>query len=420
MVVRHFRFLRHEKGLNASVKDPNVAKELAEVIRARVRDIIGCEVSIGISHNVLLAHVVTRKAKPAGSYHIFPDEAAEILAPLNIKDIRGFGGSTRSKVAAKFSATALGDLAKRYKGELCDVYGKKTRETFCKTIRGIDDTKIESDRVRKSVSCEINYGIRFENQEEAEICEKTGDATITPGQSLQFKKLENKTPSTPPKRQTPQPILQVKPPSQELEQQEDKAFDLVLPSFPQVDTSVLAELPEDIRRELEQAYGQKGKGTSLPPVAGPSRIPDTFHNVSPTKSIAGVNTGKPSPNLSRITRQLVPKFRPSVSPSKPVRPMFARCNAPPSKNGVYVSPAELKLLNIDAEVWDYLPVEVQREQLAALRTTNIGKGMAIRGSMSTQAKQERILQRWRVPPRASNSLITGTGNHSKGHRRNRG
>ncbi|KIJ38113.1 hypothetical protein M422DRAFT_259261 [Sphaerobolus stellatus SS14] len=33
--------------------------------------------------------------------------------------------------------------------------------------------------------------------------------------------------------------------------------------------------------------------------------------------------------------------------------------------------------------------------------------MAIRASMSTQAKQERILQRWRAP-RASNSLITGT------------
>jgi DNA repair protein REV1 len=81
---------------------------------------------------------------------------SEILAPLDIEDLRGFGWSTRSKVEAKFGVTTLGELAKRPKGALCDALGKKTGETLWKAIRGIDDTKIESDRVRKSVSCEIN------------------------------------------------------------------------------------------------------------------------------------------------------------------------------------------------------------------------------------------------------------------------
>lgn len=114
------------------------------------------KVSIGISHNILLARVATRRAKPAGSYHIQPDEVSNILAPLDIEDLRGFGWSTRSKVKAKFGVTTLGELAKRPKGSLCDALGKKTGETLWKAVRGIDDTKIESDRVRKSVSCEIN------------------------------------------------------------------------------------------------------------------------------------------------------------------------------------------------------------------------------------------------------------------------
>jgi len=113
-------------------------------------------VSIGISHNILLARVATRRAKPAGSFHLFLEEAQYILAPLDIKDIRGFGWSTRKRVAENFGVTTLGELSKRSKGELCDLLGKKTGETLWKAIRGIDDTKIESDRVRKSVSCEIN------------------------------------------------------------------------------------------------------------------------------------------------------------------------------------------------------------------------------------------------------------------------
>jgi len=113
-------------------------------------------VSIGISHNILLARLATKRAKPAGSYHILPKEVSSILAPLDIEDIRGFGCSIRSKVAAKFGVTTLGKLEKQPKGALMNALGNKIGEILWKAIRGIDDTKIESNRVRKSVSCEIN------------------------------------------------------------------------------------------------------------------------------------------------------------------------------------------------------------------------------------------------------------------------
>lgn len=70
---------------------------------------------------------------------------------------------------------------------MIDALGKATGETLYNALRGIDDKKLESDKPRKSVSCEINvsvnlyswckvlncgsimqYGIRFENNDQAE------------------------------------------------------------------------------------------------------------------------------------------------------------------------------------------------------------------------------------------------------------
>ena len=114
------------------------------------------KVSIGISHNILLARLATRHAKPAGSYHLVPAEISEFLAPLDIADLHGFGWSSKQKAIAKLGVSTLGELAKKSKGTLISVLGKSTGETLYNAVRGIDDKKLESDKPRKSVSCEIN------------------------------------------------------------------------------------------------------------------------------------------------------------------------------------------------------------------------------------------------------------------------
>ncbi|EJF62757.1 DNA repair protein [Dichomitus squalens LYAD-421 SS1] len=144
------------------------AKDFAESIRAQVRKVTGCEVSIGIAHNIMLARVASRKAKPGGSYHLRPEDVAEQLAPLDIDALHGFGYSTRQKAEEKLGTANLGQLMKKSRAVLCEALGKGTGETLYKALRGIDDRRLESDKPRKSVSCDINYGIRFENNEQAE------------------------------------------------------------------------------------------------------------------------------------------------------------------------------------------------------------------------------------------------------------
>ncbi|TFK61442.1 DNA repair protein [Pluteus cervinus] len=145
------------------------AKDLAELIRTEIRQETSCEVSIGISHNILLARLATRKAKPAQSYHLLPAEVSSILAPLSISDLHGFGHSIKQKAQEKLGATTLGELAKNSKAVLCDALGPGNGEKLYNAIRGVDDKQLESDKPRKSVSCEINYGIRFEDNEQAEV-----------------------------------------------------------------------------------------------------------------------------------------------------------------------------------------------------------------------------------------------------------
>jgi len=109
-----------------------------------------------VSHNILLARLATRRAKPAGSYHLVPEDVPEFLASLSIADLHGFGSSAMQKAQEKLGATKLGELVHKSKALLCDALGKSTGETLYNAIRGIDDKKLESDKPRKSVSCEIN------------------------------------------------------------------------------------------------------------------------------------------------------------------------------------------------------------------------------------------------------------------------
>lgn len=156
---------------DSSPVDP--AKDFAEAIRRQVKTATGCEgevrlpvisvstthvpvVSIGIAHNAMLARLASRRAKPAGSCHIFPQDVPTIIAPLDIDDLHGFGYATRQKAQEKLGTTILGELEKKSKATLCDALGKSTGETLYNAIRGIDGRKLQSDKPRKSVSCDIN------------------------------------------------------------------------------------------------------------------------------------------------------------------------------------------------------------------------------------------------------------------------
>ncbi|RKU42739.1 deoxycytidyl transferase [Coniochaeta pulveracea] len=148
-------------------REQEKADEIALQVRQRVKEKTGCDVSIGIGGNILLAKVALRKAKPAGQYQIRPEEVLDILGELKVEDLPGVAYSIGGKLE-EIGVKLVKDIRQTSKEKLISVLGPKTGEKLWEYSRGIDRTEVGEQTIRKSVSAEVNWGIRFINQEEAE------------------------------------------------------------------------------------------------------------------------------------------------------------------------------------------------------------------------------------------------------------
>lgn len=148
-------------------REQEKANELATELRAKIKDRTGCNVSVGIGGNILLAKVALRRAKPAGQYQIKPEEALDFLEELKVENLPGVAYSIGRKLE-EVGIKLVKDVRGVSKERLISVLGPKTGEKLWEYSRGIDRTEVGDQPVRKSVSAEINWGIRFINQPEAE------------------------------------------------------------------------------------------------------------------------------------------------------------------------------------------------------------------------------------------------------------
>jgi DNA repair protein REV1 len=161
------------------------ANEIATEIRKRVKKETGCDVSIGIGANILLAKVATRKAKPTGQYQILPEEVLEFIGSLPVQDLPGVAYSIGGKLE-QVGVKLVGDLRELTKEKLVTTLGPKTGQKMWDYSRGIDRTEVGEQVVRKSVSAEVNWGIRFTTQEQADefvqsLCEELQKRLLNEG-----------------------------------------------------------------------------------------------------------------------------------------------------------------------------------------------------------------------------------------------
>lgn len=143
------------------------ADETATDLRARIKSKTGCNVSVGIGGNILLAKVALRRAKPAGQYQIKPEEVLEFLGELKVEDLPGVAYSIGGKLE-EIGIRLVKDIRETSRERLVSVLGPKTGEKLWEYARGIDRVEVGDQPIRKSVSAEVNWGIRFLNQPEAE------------------------------------------------------------------------------------------------------------------------------------------------------------------------------------------------------------------------------------------------------------
>ncbi|WP_134767556.1 DNA polymerase IV [Nocardioides sp. 1609] len=72
--------------------------EIAERVRAVVRDEQGITCSVGIAATISVAKLASRRAKPDGVLVLPPDQVADYLAPLDVGELYGIGEKTRARL----------------------------------------------------------------------------------------------------------------------------------------------------------------------------------------------------------------------------------------------------------------------------------------------------------------------------------
>ncbi|KAF7895323.1 hypothetical protein EAF00_007137 [Botryotinia globosa] len=143
------------------------ADEIGNKLREVIKEKTGCNVSVGIGGNILLAKVALRKAKPAGQHQIKPEEVLDFIGELDVKNLPGVAYSIGGKLE-EIGVQFVKDVRLLSKDRLVTVLGPKTGERIWDYSRGIDKLEVGEQVIRKSVSAEVNWGIRFTSQTEAE------------------------------------------------------------------------------------------------------------------------------------------------------------------------------------------------------------------------------------------------------------
>ncbi|KAK8206777.1 deoxycytidyl transferase [Zalaria obscura] len=143
------------------------ADEIGQELRDKVLEVTGCNVSVGIGGNILLAKIALRKAKPAGQFQLKPEEILSFIGELEVQKLPGVAysiGGKLEEIGVKF----VKDIRGLTREKIMNTLGPKTGEKLWDYARGIDKTDVGDQVIRKSVSAEVNWGVRFENQEQVD------------------------------------------------------------------------------------------------------------------------------------------------------------------------------------------------------------------------------------------------------------
>ena len=95
----------------------------------------------------------------------FTLDAENFVRLQPVGDLPGVGRAMASKMT-KLCVATCGDLQAKPLSLLQKEFGAKQGASLYKLCRGEDDRPIDVCKVRKSVSVDVNYGIRFEKESE--------------------------------------------------------------------------------------------------------------------------------------------------------------------------------------------------------------------------------------------------------------
>jgi len=131
------------------------AWDIAKEIRARIFAETGLTASAGIAANKMLAKIASDWRKPNGQFAITPPDVEAFMRDLPVKKLWGVGPKSADRFAS-LGIHTCGDLQTIPLPEMATRMGRWGEELYS-LCRGIDDRRVEPNRIRKSISNERTY-----------------------------------------------------------------------------------------------------------------------------------------------------------------------------------------------------------------------------------------------------------------------
>lgn len=131
------------------------ATEIAQKIRAAIREETGLTASAGVSYNKFLAKLASDHRKPDGLFVIPPHMGPAFVEPLDVGRFHGVGPATREKMNRLGIVTGA-DLKAQPLVFLQEHFGKAGIYYFW-IARGVDHRPVRADRIRKSIGAENTF-----------------------------------------------------------------------------------------------------------------------------------------------------------------------------------------------------------------------------------------------------------------------
>ncbi len=128
---------------------------IAKEIRERILKEVGLTASAGISINKFIAKVASDYNKPNGQKTVNPEEVIPFLEQLDIRKFYGVGKVTAEKMYQLGIFTGK-DLKSKTIDYLDEHFGKSGKFYFY-VVRGIHNSEVKSDRIRKSLAAERTF-----------------------------------------------------------------------------------------------------------------------------------------------------------------------------------------------------------------------------------------------------------------------
>jgi DNA polymerase-4 len=138
-----------------NLKGMEIATEIADEIRAKIKAVTDLTASAGISYNKFLAKMASDQRKPNGQFVITPKNGPIFVEALPVKKFHGVGPATAEKMHRLGIETGA-DLKEKDVAFLTAHFGK-SGPYFYGIARGIDNREVKADRVRKSIGAEDTF-----------------------------------------------------------------------------------------------------------------------------------------------------------------------------------------------------------------------------------------------------------------------